>query len=237
PFAGANYYSYRELQKYAAPYLEVISVELPGRGKRFPEPLLTDIHQMVKDVWRQLAGQIVGPYAIFGHSMGACLGYLMVKKIIKEGLPKPRHLFFSGRSGPSVRTEARDRHLLPRQEFFELLRQFAGTPREVLADRDMMNLFEPMLRADFQANDNYLYEETEPFDIPITVMIGLNEPTSYAEALTWQKETTAPISVRQFVGGHFFVFDYLPEISKIFYQTLQPVTWAEPARATSLSWA
>ena len=44
-----------------------------------------------------------------------------------------------------------------------------------------------------------------PFEIPITVMIGTNENTTYQEALKWQDETSGGISVRQFPADTFYL--------------------------------
>ncbi|MBT5304351.1 MAG: hypothetical protein HOL31_04615, partial [Candidatus Scalindua sp.] len=65
------------------------------------------------------------------------------------------------------------------------------------------------------------YKKDIPFDIPITVMIGTNEDTTYEEAMKWQDETSKKISVRQFPGGHFFIYQHTREISRIFSSTLQ----------------
>lgn len=220
PFAGGSSYSYMAFQKHTSNFIEVIPIDLPGRGKRFGEPLLTDIHAMVKDIFYQVKGLVDRPYAIYGHSMGACLGYLLTKRLIREEAAMPLHLFLSGREGPSVEGREKGRHLLPRNEFFEVLHEYEGMNAEVLKNRELMELFEPVLRADFEALDTYEYEETSPFDIPVTVMIGQDEKVSFEEALQWQKETTLEISVNKFPGGHFFIYHHLPEIGDIISQKL-----------------
>lgn len=222
PFAGGSYYSYAEFPRYMADFIHVIPVEPPGRGRRLSEPLLDDIHEISHDLFKQMICKINRPYAIFGHSVGAWLGYLLMKRIMRENIPGPVHFFASGRGGPSKQRKGLNRHQLPRKELVELLMEFDGMPLEVFENEELMDFFEPIIRADFRANDGYVYEESDAFDVPITVIIGLNEKTSYEEALAWQKETTQKIEITRFPGGHFFIFQHLSEIGRIISEKLEP---------------
>lgn len=216
PYAGGSAYSYKGFLKSSPNFLEIVFLELPGRGNRAKEPLLKSLEHMVVDLMSQINSRTTEPYAIYGHSMGALLGYLLTKHIIKAGLPPPLHLFFTGCSGPSIADIDRGRHLLPQDQFIEKLRELDGSPEEILSDPILMAYFEPIIRADFEAVDNYVYEEGEPFsEIPITIINGLNERATYEHGLAWQKETTEKIDFRQFPGKHFFIYDYQHEIMKI----------------------
>jgi len=221
PFAGASIYSYRNITKHIADFINIIPVELPGRGQRISEPLLSDIHKIVDDAFLQIKAHINIPYAIYGHSMGTLMGFLLVKRILNEDLPQPIHLFFSGRGGPSVQDKDKHIHALPKKEFIKKLQEYEGSPQEILNDESIMEFFEPVLRADFKAVSNYPYNEDTPFNIPITVMIGTTENTTYKEAMKWQDETSKEISLRQFPGGHFFIYQHSQEIGRIFSHTLQ----------------
>jgi len=221
PFAGASIYSYRDITTQIADFINIIPVELPGRGQRISEPLLSDIHKIVDDAFLQIKAHINIPYAIYGHSLGTLLGFLLVKRILNEDLPQPIHLFFSGRGGPSVQDKDKHIHALPKKEFIKKLQEYEGSPQEILNDESIMEFFEPVLRADFKAVSNYPYNEDTPFNIPITVMIGTTENTTYKEAMKWQDETSKEISLRQFPGGHFFIYQHSQEIGRIFSHTLQ----------------
>lgn len=216
PFAGGSSHSYLEFQRCPDAGVKIISLDLPGRGSRFSEPLLKTLPALADDIFAQIKDRLTTPYAVYGHSLGACIGYLLVKRIVRERLPQPCHLFVSGREGPAARKNPGNRHLLPQTEFFATVRQFEGTTTEVLENRELMDLFEPVLRADFQALDTYVYEEGTPFDIPITVMRGTEEHVTRADALLWQEETTKDISLLEFQGGHFFIFKNARKIVEVF---------------------
>ncbi len=224
PFSGGSAYSYRCLEKYLPGYINVISLELPGRGRRMSEPFLTDVNSMVNDIFNQSKHYLNSNYALFGHSLGALLGYLLIKRIISEKLPEPIHAFFSGRGGPSTKIKDAPIHLLEKTEFIKKLREYKGTPEEILNDKASMDFFEPVLRADFQAIETYVYKETQPFDTPITLMIGNNEDITNEEALSWQIETSKKVSVKMFPGSHFFIFEKPNEVCNILSNILGDVT-------------
>lgn len=220
PYAGGSLYSYNNYAKSAPGHIKVIPVEIPGRGSRYKEKLLTDLESVIDDIFEQIRDRIHEPYGLYGHSMGTLLGFMLTKRIIQENLNKPLHLFFTGCVAPSVDLDEPIRYLLPKAEFITTIRELGGCPDEILEDNDLMNFFEPILRADFQAVETYKYCETNPFDVPIDIMIGTEEKFTYKQALQWQKETTAKVEVRQFPGKHFFIFDYHSEIMKIMTQKL-----------------
>lgn len=217
PFAGGGSHSYREFQRHAGSGIRIVALDLPGRGRRFSEPLLTSLEAVVDDAFEQIRDRLTGNYAIYGHSMGACIACMLVRHIIREQYPPPVHLFVSGREAPSVPKKGeRNRHLLPRSEFLARVREFEGATEEVMGNQELMDLFEPVLRADFQVLDTHVYEKELPFGIPITAMRGDKEHVTRAEALRWQEETTQEMALLEFPGGHFFIFDNAREIVDVF---------------------
>ncbi len=222
PFAGGNVLSYRDFQAHVANSILVKPLELPGRGKRIREPLLTTLTAMVDDVFRQVQNDLNGhAYAIYGHSMGGLLGYLLTRRILSAGIQAPLHLFVSGRRAPSVVRDNPPRHLLPKENFIDYLKDLGGIPQEVLDEGELMDFFEPILRADFKAIETYNHDFVSPFEIPITLFQGLNDKeVDHPKLLPWQQETRQPISIKTFPGGHFFIFDHLPQLGQLFSQTL-----------------
>jgi len=217
PFAGGSVYSYRGYEQSAPEIINVIPLDLPGRGTRIKEDLLTDIHDMVDDIYNQIEGKLNDPYAIYGHSMGSLIGYLLTKKIIQKGQFQPEYLIFTGCIAPSVDVFSDDvpKHDLPKPEFINKLKELGGSPDEVLENEQLLDFFEAIIRADFQATSNYRYEQTDPFNIPILILIGLEERATYEHALEWQKESTETVDVKQLPGKHFFIFDHETEIMEL----------------------
>jgi surfactin synthase thioesterase subunit len=220
PFAGGSLFSYRSFVQKAPHSLNIISLELPGRGRRVQENLCTDLFDLVEDVFRQIQHRLDHPYAIYGHSMGSVLGYLLTRKICQLGLPQPLHLFFTGRRGPCLGIQEQ-LYKLPRPQFVEKLRELGGSSEEVLSNADVMDFFEPVLKADFQALETYQYQHSVPLDIPIIVMIGSEENTTPEMAMAWQRETRQELELKIFKGHHFFIFDHVEEILEIVANKLE----------------
>ncbi len=221
PFAGGNIYSYQSYLKYAPQELNIIPLELPGRGRRFGEALLTNIHAVAEDIYQKMKYRLNEPYAIYGHSLGTLLGYLVTQRIIQEHQHQPEYLFFTGRAGPSVALKEPPRYLLPREAFFKKIADLGGTPSEILEDEDMKDIFEPILRADFETVETFKYQAILPFEIPVNVIIGDQEDITLQDAWAWQQETTIPIEVAQMAGKHFFIFSNAQKIVEVICHKLE----------------
>lgn len=225
PFAGGSSYSYNLFSPHLSSKINFIPVELPGRGKRIKETLLKSANQIADDIFTAIRPEVVSgvPHAIFGHSMGALLGYLLTRKLLENNLQPPLHLFVSGRGGPSYNDERESYYLLPKKEFKDKLKELGGSPKEVLEHDTLMDFFEPILRADFEVVETHKYEEKEPFNVPISVMIGSTDKVTFETARLWQKETLIPIKIHRFDGDHFFIFQHAQSICKIISAELDNV--------------
>jgi surfactin synthase thioesterase subunit len=224
PFSGGNIYSYRKLETCLADFIKPVPLELPGHGRRLREPLLSNVHEMVDDIFRQIEASLTSPYAIYGHSMGTVTGYLLAHKIVNEQKPLPLHLFFSGHGTPAVRFQEEPIHLLPDDQFVQKVLKYGGIPKEVAAEKDLMALFIPIMKADFRALHEYTYQEAELLHIPLTAIIGTDEGISDEDVLAWQEVTSQDITIKKYTGDHFFIFEHLQEIGHLISQTLQPFT-------------
>ena len=216
PFAGGSSYSYQGFAPHKPDFVDLVPLELPGRGRRIRENLLRNIDAMVDDLYNQVVGKIKGRYAFYGHSMGTLLSFRLAQRLVEKGYAPPVHLFVSGRGGPSVdRDDLVKRSQLPRPAFIEKVRELDGSPDEVLNDDDLMNLFVPVLRADFEAIEKYVYQPSNLLSVPIDVIIGSEEKISAEEAWAWQYETNAPVAVHHLPGKHFFILKHPKEIMRL----------------------
>lgn len=220
PYAGGNAYSYRPLEKYLPESIRLVGIELPGRGLRAGEPLQYSLEALADDVFAQLRPQLqAGSYALFGHSMGATLSFLCLQRIVAAGLPAPVMVFLSGKRAPACAEEKR-RHLLSREAFVDMLRELGGCPPEILAEVELIDYFEPILRADFQAVETWRPAPRQPVPVPLTLLHGQDDEFGRAEALAWSQETAAAFHFHEFAGAHFFIQQHWPEIARLMAATL-----------------
>ncbi len=150
--------------------------------------------------WRP---QLIVPYALYGHSMGALVAFEFAHRAVIAGFP-PAMLIVSGRAAPSV-PERRQRYCLPSPQFRTMLRDLGGFPPGVLESEDLMDFFEPILRADFEVIETHACISRPKLDVPITVAIGDHDDATVETARLWELETTRGTQLTVFRGDHFFI--------------------------------
>jgi medium-chain acyl-[acyl-carrier-protein] hydrolase len=146
------------------------------------------------------------PFALFGHSMGATIGFELARELRRQHASGPVHLFVSGGRAPQIPDPDPPIHHLPEKEFIAGLRRFNGTPEEVLRNPELMGLFLPILRADLAALETYSYTPGEPLDCSISAFGGLeDEKVSQDELAAWRDQTRGAFTLRMLPGDHFFL--------------------------------
>ncbi|ACB75242.1 Thioesterase [Opitutus terrae PB90-1] len=187
--------------------IEVRAVQYPGRENRYGEPCLPQAPAMVQalaDAWPEIAP---GPCALYGHSMGALLGFELARELARRGAANPpRHLFLAGHNAPHLPSRLPLLHTLPDGEFLPAVaRHYGNLPAELIADREMAALLGPILRADFQLVNEYAWRDAGPVDAPLTVFGGTEDPwTSEPGLAAWSRHTRGRCQLHLFAGGHFF---------------------------------
>lgn len=211
PFAGGGASGFRGLAPHLPPGTEVCAVQLPGREDRYGEPGFVRIDAAVTALARELAPWFDRPFAFFGHSMGALLSYELTRRL--AGGPLPTHLVVSGRRAPHLAGRRRPLHALPLDQMKADLRDLQGTPSEVLDDPELMELVEPILRADFEACETYVHTDGQPIDVPLSAFGGSDDPEATREELEgWRAHTRHFAGVRIFPGHHFYLQQQWPAV-------------------------
>jgi medium-chain acyl-[acyl-carrier-protein] hydrolase len=206
PYAGGSAVVYGSWWKSLPPHVEVCPVQLPGRGGRLMEKPYTQMGPLVADVASALRPLFDKPFAFFGHSMGAAIGFEVTRLLRREGARLPAHLFVSGRGAPQLRKPPEYAYKLPEAEFIEELRRLKGTPAEVLEHPELMQIVMPLVRADFEVIQTYSAADELPLDVPLSAYGGLtDEEVSREDLEAWGAQTTRAFSARMLPGDHFYL--------------------------------
>ncbi|MFE1344200.1 thioesterase II family protein [Streptomyces sp. NPDC058757] len=214
PHAGGAASAYVPLARALAPAVPVLAVQYPGRQDRGHERPLDDIGELADALAAEVRRAVEGPYAFFGHSMGATLAYETARRLRADGRPGPRHLFLSARRAPSPDPGPRDRPLTD-ADVMASVRRLGGTPPAVLDDPELREMVMPALRADYRAVGRYAWRPGPPLDVPIGVFVGDADPVVAVEqAAAWRDFTTAPTTLEVFRGGHFYLDRHLPAVAR-----------------------
>ena len=145
------------------------------------------------------------PFAFFGHSIGAKIAFELARELRRKKGVQPVHLFVSGSRPPHI-PEPRPLHMLPEHDFVRELRRYSGTPEAVMQSRDLMEMYLPILRADFSIDETYIYYEDDPFECPISAFGGSEDKEANREELdAWRQHTLGPFTLQMFQGDHFFL--------------------------------
>jgi surfactin synthase thioesterase subunit len=220
PFAGGGRQAYRPLEAHLADCVMMLPVELPGRGARFREPPLTEMDEMVRDALHKVRPSLTGPYALFGHSLGAVVAYHMTQRIVRSSLPPPVHLFVSGSRPPWVHAESIGH--LPDSAFLRRLREKGGMADEAADNEELMELMLPVLRADVRAGEIRCHPPTEPVDVPMSILCGSDDEAACSRGSEWAMASSRPSRTYELPGGHFFIFDVPDRVGCIISETLEP---------------
>lgn len=203
PFGGAGASAFRSWPKGLPAEVELCAVQLPGREDRLREPLSTDLNELVQTLLAVLGEELDRPYAFYGHSMGALIGFELARELRRRGWRQPLGLFVSSRPAPQLPPSTL--HKLSDPELAEVVRSVDGTPQAVLHNPKWLKLFLRILRADILMCETHPYVEEEPLDLPIHVYSGREDPVVPVEAAkAWRAQTRSRFALELFSGGHFF---------------------------------
>jgi medium-chain acyl-[acyl-carrier-protein] hydrolase len=206
PYAGAGALIFHKWSDALRRDIEVCPIQLPGRGTRLTEPPFTKLPGLVEALARVLVPLLDKPFAFFGHSLGALIGFELARQIRRQHGLHPVRLFVSAGRAPQIPHRAPPIHTLPDNEFLAELRRLNGTPRELLDHEELMEVMLPIVRADFALYETYLYSAEPPLTCPISAFGGLQDrKVSASDLEAWRSQTSASFSLRMFPGDHFFL--------------------------------
>lgn len=206
PYAGGTALIYRNWAGLLPPTVQVIPVELPGRGARFKELPFTSMPALIEVLAEMIMPLLDTPFAFFGHSMGAVIAFELARCLRSEYDRRPQSLFPSGRRAPQIPDTDPITYDLPRDEFIEELKRIGGTPKEVLEHAELIEIMIPLLRADFQLIQTYKYVADAPLRCPIIAYGGLEDDEETRDLLSgWKEQTSSRFKLQMLAGDHFFL--------------------------------
>jgi medium-chain acyl-[acyl-carrier-protein] hydrolase len=207
PYAGGGTSIFRTWSRYLPPSIEIYPVQLPGRESRLMEEPFHHMADLVEYLGQTLLPQLDGPYAFFGHSMGALIGFELARYLRRRGhSPAPVHLYVASHRAPQLPDPHPATYHLPEPEFIAELRRLQGTPEEILQSSELLQLILPLLRADFTVCQTYQYTIEPPLAYPISAFAAQHDgEVTYEAAALWEKQTEDAFNLRLFDGNHFFL--------------------------------
>lgn len=222
PYAGGNPYLFREWAPLLDPGIELLALQAPGKGARIMEAPCARVDELVDGLLPAIRPLLdERPFSFFGHSNGALIAFELACRLQRLGLPRPRRLFLAGNPAPWTREHTRDYLSMSDAEFVQVLRDLQGTPEEVLADRDLLQVVLPGLRADFALSQSYRFDHPEPLDVAAVLVHGEHDSFALERTQAWQRHLARPAELHRLPGGHFFLHSHLRELTALVGRALR----------------
>jgi surfactin synthase thioesterase subunit len=214
--AGGSALLYRRWSQRLPRGVQLLALELPGHGARRALPAHIEWPALLDTLLAELDGQLDAevPFAVFGHSMGALVGFELIHALRARRSIEP--VWFGASASVAPARRKHETHWLDctHEAMVDKLRELGGTPAALLEDREFIDFVLPLLRADFHLcgtyRSSYARHATarrEPLSCPIAVFTGRDDhSTACAEDVTaWRDETRGACALHGFEGGHFYL--------------------------------
>lgn len=211
PYAGGSAAIYRAWPGRVPSWLKLMPLHMPGRSVRHAIPPVHRWPELLDLLVEDMQPHLDRPFAIFGHSLGALVGFELAHAVRERYGWVPLWLGVSACKAP-LRCEPKlNRLTCPEPEFLAEVRSLEGMPDELLDNREFMDLVLPFLRADFHLSGSYpdqLRQSRLPLACPIMALGGTadaeiaDDPQNLS---AWAAETTGRFLVREIPAGHFFI--------------------------------
>lgn len=212
PYGGSGGSIFRQWQENMPEGVEICPVQLPGRENRIDEPLFTELSHLIEVVVENLRSYFDVPFALFGHSMGGVIAFELARYLSHNQVGNPVHIFVSAaaplhiikehiRKGPLA-------HQLPEEEFAGLIRSVGILPEIVQQSDELMEIIQPILRADLTLIETLPSsgDEDSPLPIPLTAFGGTEDDFVTPEMVDeWSRYTSNTFTRTMIPGDHYFI--------------------------------
>lgn len=206
PPAGAAASFFLALAAKAPAGVDPWALLYPGREVRIAEPPLGDMARLVDAVASVLAPALGEPAILLGHSMGASVAFEVARELERLRPGSVAHLVVSGRAGPAGGAPCPPLAPPTDEQLVAALRALGGTPPQILASPDMLELLLPPMRDDYNLLARYEPRWLPPLAIPMTALVGDEDPTVGIDAVRrWSEVCDADFTAREVRGGHFYL--------------------------------
>ncbi|MFG2089017.1 MULTISPECIES: thioesterase domain-containing protein [unclassified Spirillospora] len=203
PYAGGGATAYWSWRRGFPAAIDLQPLKVPGRDGQAGEPAEAP---SVPEIAAAVACRARGPYALYGHSMGARLSFEVVRELRRTGAPMPVRLFVGAALPPHLPEPLARLANLPEADFIEQLIDRAGAPPDLRHEPELRALALPALRADFAWIRAYRYRPEPALDVPVTAFAGSDDREfPPAKMAGWARHTTAGFRLHTLAGGHMFL--------------------------------
>src|SRR5690625_1083296 len=100
PYAGGSARIFESWASVLPDAIDVVPLELPGRGLRFRDRPSDRLEPLVADLSDSVLDTTDGPFALLGYSYGSILGFEVARRLHHVHGRAPQHLVVAAMRGP-----------------------------------------------------------------------------------------------------------------------------------------
>lgn len=204
--AGGSSISFRDFVKIDN--VNFIPVELPGRGTRIMEECARNIYSLVDELTKDIIKGIGdSKFILYGHSMGALIAFLVEYNLENKCNKKAEKIIVSGRQAPNYPDLSTFKVAMGKEALITELKRLGGTPKEVLDNKELMEVIIPIITSDYGMIETYRYNG-EVINASIEAYSGSNDDEANVYIMKrWSEVTKNEFVIKEVEGDHFFVYD------------------------------
>jgi surfactin synthase thioesterase subunit len=220
PHAGGSPNQYKIFSKYLPPCFKLLGALLPGREGWYPKETVTSLEDLSAELAhlvRELGHENI---VFFGHSMGSLLAYEAARRLGSV----VKHLFVSGHVAPHFSNPNSHKHLLDDESLKKVILDLSGTPKQLIDDKDFLELILPTIRQDFNWCNIYNFTEHQKriLNCAITAFSGIEDTeTDESGVRAWVDFTSGHFESVRYPGHHFFIWDHTYSIAQKIVQHIE----------------
>ncbi|MDH6579759.1 thioesterase domain-containing protein [Kitasatospora sp. MAP5-34] len=228
--AGAGAMTFAGWGARTGPQVSVVPVRLPGRETRLGETRITDTARLFTELDEHLGPMLdQGPYAFYGHSLGALVASRFAEHRISSGNRPPAGVVVGACMPPHLPNPLIAAHDLGDADLLAHLTALGGVPAELLARPAWLRAMLATTRADLTLGRFLREGARRPLSCPLWAFAGSRDKIATPAAVAeWERWTTASFRFHTLDGGHFFVRD--AELPRLLGELLTPVAPAAAAQ-------
>lgn len=230
PHGGGSVQSFRNWPDYLPDDVELICLDLPGRGKRSAEATIRSMDVLVPMVIEALQAYSDRPFVFFGHSAGALVAYEIARALEEAGRPSPFHVVVSAHPSADLPPDEPPMYRYSDDKLADVIRTLGMVPKKALANEKLLlDFILPPLRADFELIETYDRNLATPLKAAITAMGGVKDEINASDLDEWRRLTTSRFALIMFDSDHFFTHSMTEEVVSSLLREVSEVKGQLPA--------
>lgn len=214
PFVGGHWAVFKEMAELLKTDMEILAINPPGRmGDK--SNLLDNVNDMSDLYLDALKDKFKENTIFLGYSLGSIVSYDLLKKMQNTTTKIVNKLHIVSASlPPHLIHISRKITQLPDQEFIGWLNMLGGIPKMLMDDKELLDLFTPVLKADYRAFEGYS-SEIEKLNIDAHSIAGKDDFFSSPEKLEEWNHYYNKCENKVVDGGHMFMRDNTREYANV----------------------